>query len=205
MAVEREFQALMLAEARVKIRTYEAQSHRSIQGRGQPKAMKPPSPRFVKAPVGLDYSPKEFQKRKGKNRWSDSYDDSGDYAKRQVVLDWNNSASGQQHPQRQKQNVPRRQDADQSGYYSEDSELDSPSVTSASVSGANTAREEQSREQDGTFDHHLNQKITLPKLNDDSSTNDCWIWLADVYRYVDSGCLMSALGNEIDRSLSNGF
>ena len=29
--------------------------------------------------------------------------------------------------------------------------------------------------------------------------------MADAYRYVDSGCLMSALENEIDRSLSNGF
>ena len=45
----------------------------------------------------------------------------------------------------------------------------------------------------------------LSKLNDDSSTNDLWIWLADAYRYVDSGCSMSALKNEINRSLSNGF
>ena len=45
----------------------------------------------------------------------------------------------------------------------------------------------------------------LLKLNDDSSTNDLWIWPADAYRYVDSGCSMSALENEIDRSLSNGF
>ena len=59
--------------------------------------------------------------------------------------------------------------------------------------------------QDGTFNCHLNQKIMLSKLNDDSSTNDLWIWLADAYRYVNSGCLMDALENEIDRSLSNGF
>ena len=45
----------------------------------------------------------------------------------------------------------------------------------------------------------------LSKLNDDSSTNDLWIWLADAYHYVNSGCLMSALENEINRSLSNGF
>ena len=45
----------------------------------------------------------------------------------------------------------------------------------------------------------------LLKLNDDSSTNDLRIWLADAYRYVDSGCLMSGLKNEIDESLSNGF
>ena len=45
----------------------------------------------------------------------------------------------------------------------------------------------------------------LSKLNDDSSTNDLWIWLVDTYQYVDSGCSMSALENEINRSLSNGF
>ena len=47
--------------------------------------MKPSSQRFIKVPIGLDYSPKEFQKRKGKNRWSNSYNDSGDYAPRQVA------------------------------------------------------------------------------------------------------------------------
>ena len=73
------------------------------------------------------------------------------------------------------------------------------------VSKASTAREEQNREPEGTFNHHLNQKITLSKLNDDSSTNDLWIWLADAYCYVDSRCLISALENEIDRRLSNGF
>ena len=65
--------------------------------------------------------------------------------------------------------------------------------------------EEQGREQEGTFDHHLNQKITLPKLNHDSTNNDLWIWLADAQRYIDSGCSMGALENEIDRSSSNGF
>ena len=45
----------------------------------------------------------------------------------------------------------------------------------------------------------------LLKLNDDSSTNDLWIWLADAYRYVNSGCSMDALENGINRSLSNGF
>ena len=45
----------------------------------------------------------------------------------------------------------------------------------------------------------------LSKLNDDSSTNDLWIWLADAYQYVDSGCSMDAQENEIDRSLSNEF
>ena len=80
MAVEREFQALTLAEALEEIRAYEAQSHKPIRGRGWPKVTKPSSPRFIRAPIELDYSPKEFQQRRGKNRWSDSYDDNGGYA-----------------------------------------------------------------------------------------------------------------------------
>ena len=88
---------------------------------------------------------------------------------------------------------------------SPDSELDSASITSVSVSKASTTREEQNRDQDGTFDCHLNRKITLSKFNDDSRTNDLWICLTDAYQYVNSGCSMSALENEIDRSLSSGF
>ena len=42
-------------------------------------------------------------------------------------------------------------------------------------------------------------------LNDDSSTNDQWIWLADVRRYIISGCFMDILESEIDKSLLNGF
>ena len=57
----------------------------------------------------------------------------------------------------------------------------------------------------GTFDRHINCKVALPKLNDESSTNDQWIWLADVNRYIDSGCSMSILESEIDKSLLNGF
>ena len=59
--------------------------------------------------------------------------------------------------------------------------------------------------QEGIFDHCVNKKITLSKLNDDSSTNNLWIWLADACQYVNSECSMDALENEIDRSLSNGF
>ena len=103
------------------------------------------------------------------------------------------------------QNSGWRQDADQSGYYSEDGEFDSVSVTLVTTSKASTTREVWNREQEGTFGCHLNQKITLLKLNDDSSTNELWIWLADAYRYVDSGCSMDALKNELNRSLSNGF
>ena len=73
-------------------------------------------------------------------------------------------------------------------------------ATTATING-----EEQGREQEGTFDCHLNQKITLLKLNDDLTNNDLWIWLADAQRYIDSGCSMGALENEIDKSVLNGF
>ena len=78
-------------------------------------------------------------------------------------------------------------------------------MTSVTTSEASTTGEGQNREQEGTFDCCLNQKITLLKLNDNSSTNDLWIWLADAYRYIDSGCSMDALKNKIDKSLLNGF
>ena len=91
------------------------------------------------------------------------------------------------------QNSGWRQDADQCGYYTEESEFNSVSMTSVTTSGASTAREGWNREQEGTFDYCLNQKITLSKLSDDSSTNDLWIWQADAYQYVNSGCLMDAL------------
>ena len=93
-------------------------------------------------------------------------------------------------------------DASQSGYYSEDSDLDSASMTSAVTSNTNVHEE---RQTGGTFDQHMNRKVTLPKLNDESSTNDQWIWLADVHCYIDLGCSMSILESKIDKSLSNGF
>ena len=93
-------------------------------------------------------------------------------------------------------------DAGQSGYYSEDSNFDSVSMTSVATSEASVTRE---RQTEGTFDRHINQKITLPKLNDDLSTNDQWIWLANVRRYIDSRCSMDIQKSEIDKSLSNGF
>ena len=37
------------------------------------------------------------------------------------------------------------------------------------------------------------------------STNDQWIRLADVRRYIDSGCSMDILESEVDKSLLNGF
>ena len=93
-------------------------------------------------------------------------------------------------------------DASQSGYYSKDSDLDSASMTSAATSNTSACEEQQTG---GTFDQHINRNVVLPKLNDESSTNDQWIWLADVHHYINSGCSMSILESEIDKSLSNGF
>ena len=73
------------------------------------------------------------------------------------------------------------------------------------MSEATTRDAQQEGSQEGTFDQCLNWKITLSKLNDNSNTNDQWIWLADVQRYIDSGCSMNILESKIDRSLLNGF
>ena len=54
MAVECEFQALTLAEAQEEMQAYEAQSHKPIQGRGWPTAMKPSSPGFSKGVERID-------------------------------------------------------------------------------------------------------------------------------------------------------
>ena len=88
------------------------------------------------------------------------------------------------------------------GYYSEDSDLDSASMTSRVTSNASI---DEGCRTGGTYDQRINRKVSLPKLNDESSTNDQWIWLADVRHYINSGCSMSILESEIDNSLSNGF
>ena len=67
VAVKQDIQALTPAEAQEEIQACEAQNHRSIWGRGWPKMTKPSSPRFIKAPIALDYSPSEFQERRGRN------------------------------------------------------------------------------------------------------------------------------------------
>ena len=76
-----------------------------------------------------------------------------------------------------KWNSGQRQGIDQSGYYSEDSEFNSVSMTSVTTSKASTARKGWNRDQQGTFDHRLNQKITFSKLNDDTSTICGYGWL----------------------------
>ena len=60
---ECEFQALMLAEACEEIQAFEAQSHKSLQGRGWPKITKTPSFLSEKMPMGLDCSPYDFHRR----------------------------------------------------------------------------------------------------------------------------------------------
>ena len=64
-------------------------------------------------------------------------------------------------------------DTSQSGYYSEDSDLDSASVTSIVTSNTSPHEEWQTG---GTFDWCINWKVTFSKLNDESSTNDQWVW-----------------------------
>ena len=103
--------------------------------------MKPPSPGFVKTPMGLDYAPGEFLQRRRKNQLSDSYGDHHDLAARQVNLDKNNYTLSQQLSRRQMWNSRQRQDADQSWYYSEDSKFDSVSVTLVSTLEVSTAGE----------------------------------------------------------------
>ena len=98
--------------------------------------------------------------------------------------------------------LPQDRDTSQSRYYSEDSDFNSALMTCVMTSGASTSMERQTQ---GTFDRCINHKVTLPKLNDDSSTNDQSIWLADVQRYIDSGCSMSILESKIDKSLLNSF
>ena len=63
IAIEREFQALTLAEGCEEIRAYEAQSQKSLQGWGRPRITKPPSPIPGKIPMRLNCSPQQFQQR----------------------------------------------------------------------------------------------------------------------------------------------
>ena len=150
-----------------------------------------------RVPLGMDCSPQDFKKRAKSEKWSRNCQ----LNPAASPLDQNNSTSGRQLP-RKSMGLPWDRHTSQSGYYSEDSDFNSISVTSATTSGTSTPMERQTW---GTFDRHINRKVLLPKLNDESSMNDQWIWLADVHRYIDSGCSMSILESEIDKSVSNGF
>ena len=147
--------------------------------------------------MGMDCSPRDFKKRAKREKLLGNHRSHPTAS----LLDQNNSASGRQLLKRS-MGLPRGRDMSQSGYYLEDSDFDSILMTSVTTSGASTPMERLTR---GTFDRHINHKVALPKLNDESSTNDQWIWLADVHRYIDSGCSMNILESEIDKSLSNGF
>ena len=80
--------------------------------------------------------------------------------------------------------------------------MDSASMTSVATLSTGTREELQTG---GTLDRHINRKVALPKLNDNSSTNDQLIWLADVHQYIDSRCSMGILESDIDKSLLSGF
>ena len=67
VAIEREFQVLMLAEGHEEIQAYEAQSQKSLRGWGRPRITKPPSPIPGKIPMGLNCSPQQFQQREKDN------------------------------------------------------------------------------------------------------------------------------------------
>ena len=131
--------------------------------------------------MGLNCSPQQFQQRVKDNRWAGYHSGKCYSNPRLTPLDRNNSALSRQLPQQSRGDQRWEPDSGQSGYYSEDSDFDLVSMKSVTTSEASATRERQTKE---TFDRHTNQMITLPKLNDDSSTNDQWIWLADVKRYV---------------------
>ena len=145
----------------------------------------------------MDCSPRDFKKRAKREKWSRNHRSYPTAS----LMNRNNSALGRQLPRRS-MGLPQGRDTSQSGYYLEDSNFDSILMTSVATSGVSTPMERRTR---GTFDRHINHKVALPKLNDDSSMNDQWTWLADVHRYIDSGCSMSILESKIDKSLSNGF
>ena len=197
MTVEQEFQALTLAEGREEIRAHEARSQKTIRGHRRPRVAKPRSSMAERVPMGMDCSPRDFKKRAKSEKWSRNCQSNPAAS----PLDRNNSTLGRQLPRRS-MGLPWDRDTSQSGYYSEDSNLDSVLMTFVATSDTSIPMERQTR---GTFDRRINRKVVLPKLNDESSTNDQWIWLANVHRYIDSGCSMSILESEIDKSLSNGF
>ena len=107
-----------------------------------------------KMPMGVEASPYYFGKGMRSDKWTS--------CRCQRPLDRNNSASGQQLPwSRLNRSIS------PSGYYSEDSDLDSTSMTSGVALNVSIDEE---RWTGGTYDQGINRKVTLSKLNDDSST-----------------------------------
>ena len=68
-------------------------------------------------------------------------------------LDKNSSALSRQLPQQSREDQRWEPDAGQSGYYSEDSNFNSVSMTSIAISEASATRGRQTK---GTFDRHIN-------------------------------------------------
>ena len=150
------------------IRAHKACSQKTLRGRGRPRVTRLPAPLTERMLVGIDASPHHFGKGARSDKWTD--------CQCQKPLDWNNSTLSRQLP-RSITSLQNRE-ASQSGYYSEESDINSTSMTSVVTLSTSTCEEWQNG---GTFNRHINRKVALPKLNDDSSTNDQWIWLADVH------------------------
>ena len=112
--------------------------------------------------MGLNCSPRQFQQRVKDNQWA-GYHSGKHHSNPQLTpLDRNNSALGRQLPQPSRGDQRQESDTGQSGYYSENSNFDSVSMMSIATSEASATRE---RQTEGTFDRHINGKITLPNLN----------------------------------------
>ena len=69
MAVEWDFQALMLTERREMIRAHEAQSQKTLQGQGRPKVTKLPVPLTERMPMGINSSPQNFERGAKSEKW----------------------------------------------------------------------------------------------------------------------------------------
>ena len=139
MAIKHNFQALTLTEGQDMIRAHGAQSHKTLRGQGRPRVSKLPALLIERMLIGMDVSPCHFTKGARSDKWMDH--------QHQKPLDRNNSALSQQLPRSMRSLWDR--DASQSGYYSEDSYLDSALMTSVVTLNASAHEEWQSRE---TFD-----------------------------------------------------
>ena len=135
-AVKQEFQALMLAEGQEEIRAHKAQSQNTLRGHGRPGITKPPASVAERVPMGMDCSTWDFKKRARSEKWSRNCQSHPAAS----PLDQNNSTLGRQLPRRS-MGLPQDRDMSQSGYYSEDSDLDSISMTSVATSGVSTPME----------------------------------------------------------------
>ena len=108
------------------IRAHKAQSQKTLRGWGRPRVTKLPAPLTERMPVGIDASLHHFGKGARSEKWTDH--------RCQEPLDWNNSASSQQLPKSMRSLWNR--DTSQSGYYSEDSDIDSASMMSVATLSA---------------------------------------------------------------------